>query len=167
MVDLVRARSSPSPIRKQLGGKLKLEGNTRIIRIRPAELASKRREIRQAEDNMSEPTDWSECPQLCPSLGDIVEVASILPVANANPRPAKDMDPRELATLRMLSRPGFRVRMKHSGVPSLRWRTTAPIPGQRQRTLNSSSALERRNLLISSSPSTMLLRSDGPAGPSS
>ena len=65
---------------------------------------------------MSEPTDWSECPQLCPALGDIVEVASILPVADANPRPAKDLDPRELATLRMLRCPSLRVRMKHLGV---------------------------------------------------
>ena len=50
---------------------------------------------------MSQPTDWSECPQLRPALGDIVEVASILPIADANPRPAKDPDPRELATLRL------------------------------------------------------------------
>lgn len=67
---------------------------------------------------MSDPTDRSECPQLRPALGDIVEVASILPVADANSRPAKDLDPRELATLPMLSRPDLRVRMKHSGVPS-------------------------------------------------
>ena len=145
MVGLARARSRPSPIRKQLGGKLKLEGNARIIRVRPAQLASKRREIRQTEDHMSQPTDWSECPQLRPALGDIVEVASILPVADANPRPAKDLDPRELATLRMLSRPGFRVRMKHFRRAVLRWRTTALIPGQRERTLNSPSALERRS----------------------
>lgn len=118
MVGLARARSRPSPVRKQLRGKLKLEGNTRIIRVRPAELASKRGEIRQAEDYMSDPADRSECPQLRPALGDIVEVASILPIADANSRPAKDPDPLELATLRMLSRPGFRMRMKHSGVPS-------------------------------------------------
>ena len=62
---------------------------------------------------MSKPADGSERSEFCTALGDVVEVARILPVADTNPCSAKDLKSRELAALRMLRRPSIRVRMKH------------------------------------------------------
>ena len=91
---------------------------------------------------MSDPTDRSECPQLRPALGDIVDVAGVLPVADTNPCPAKDSKSRELAALRILRRPSLRVRMKHLGEWFLPRRTATVLSQLRERTFNGTSALE-------------------------